>query len=649
MARRNDYGGVQKNGPPHNGYDARRPAQDQFIVVKAPSGDTAGAGKQNRGQGKGKGNRGRGGAPPPNTRVVQAQIDKQHQLQQRREPNTSRKKPVSFVVKGLLESSAAGDNDKGLERCCKWLADHGRDRLKRPEDYVYVKNPRWQDRDVVFEVAGNDAWWFREADGRHFLDVTLSVQQADPQTRETRQPAQNPAAPAITHAQRDNLYRDVLNERYNQNDKFLRLESLHENLILQLAGSWDPNATQLGDTGVFPALMRVIGESFPSAVEREGWVDAVSIANNRLTSFKPVFELARTFPGLRRLDISNNNIKDLKSLDSIRYRFRHLDILIISPNPIDLEDPEYMDVIKIWFPTLRKLNSDRVRSDEAAASAAPQSASNTNLPLATIKDSSQGIVESMVEEPIPGTDTDRPALARSFHDKGPTFSTSYNPTAPRFDTAEAVSSEPHLKQSPNLRKVFELEPRIQELAAGIEEISNALKVAPPPRNPDLVNGTPKHSFNCVPIPKVPDPYNQLEPGVGGFKVDVSGSFGEYHRNTGAPNAIRSFERSFTLGPGRGETQLRIVSDTLTLRAEGGYEVFNPEAKCMPELPIVTKNFGFSPNPREGEKVEQAFLVGQISKATGLTREFAEQLLVVSDWTLRTAMENFVKAKVSDWG
>lgn len=512
--------------------------------------------------------------------------------------------------------------------------------------------PKWEDRDMVFQVAENDAWWFREANGRQFLDVTLSVQQADPQTSETRQPMRNPAAPALTHEQRDKLYRDVLNDRYNQNDKFLKLDGLHENVILQLAGSWDPNATQLGDTGIFPTLMRVIGESFPSRAEKEQWVDAVSLANNRLTTFKPVFELARTFPGLRRLDISNNNIKDLKSLESIRYRFRHLDILIISPNPIDLEDPEYMDVIKIWFPTLRKLNSDRVRSDEAAASAAPQSASETKLPLATIKDNPQdegGIAKSGVEEPITGTDNDRPSLARSVHDKESNFSNSYNPTSPRLDTAEAVSSEPHLKQNPNLEKDFKLEPRIWKMVAGIDEISNALKVAPPPRNPDLVNGTPKSSFNCAAIRKVPDPHDRLESGVGGFKVDVSGSFGEYHRNTGAPNATRSFERCFILGPGKGESTLRIVSDTLTLRADGGYEIFNPEAKCMPEQPIVTKNFGFSPNPREGEIIEQAFLAGQISKATGLTPHWAAQLLVMSDWTLQTAMENFEKAKVSDWG
>lgn len=127
MAKRNNYGGVPKNGSPHNGYNTR----------KAPSGDTTGAGIKSRG--KGKGNRGRGGGPPPNTRDVQAQIDKQHQLQQRKEPNTSRKKLVRFVVKGVLESSAANDNDRGLGKCCKWLADHARDRLKRPEDYVYVK------------------------------------------------------------------------------------------------------------------------------------------------------------------------------------------------------------------------------------------------------------------------------------------------------------------------------------------------------------------------------------------------------------------------------------------------------------------------------------------------------------------------------
>lgn len=135
MAKRNNSGGVHKKGPPHNGYNTGGQAQGQFIVVPAPSAHTAGGGNNNRG--KGKGNRGRGS---PNTRGGQAQVDKQYQLQQRKEHDIPRNKLVTFVVKGVSESSAGNDNDNGLAKCSKWLADWARDRLKRPGDYVFVKN-----------------------------------------------------------------------------------------------------------------------------------------------------------------------------------------------------------------------------------------------------------------------------------------------------------------------------------------------------------------------------------------------------------------------------------------------------------------------------------------------------------------------------
>lgn len=504
---------------------------------------------------------------------------------------------------------------------------------------------------MVFQVAENDGWRIRQADGQQFLNVTLSVQQADPQTRETRQPTQNPAAPAITPAQRTQLYKDVLNNRCNTEDKILSLDSLHEDWRLKVAGTWDPTGTRHSNTDVFLGLMRVVQESLPSRAEKDERVRGVSLMNNHLSTFEPVFELARTFPDLRGLDLSNNNIKDLKSLDMIKYRFKRLETLIISPNPIDVEDPEYHDTIKGWFKTLTFLNDSRVRSDEAAATAASESAPVAKIPFPTIKDNIQdeaGIAESGVKDVIMGTDNDHPALVRSHYDDESNFSKSYNPSTPRLDTAENVSREPHLKQSRNLKKVLQLDPRIKRLAAGIEEIESALKIPPPTRHPDLINDTPKHSFVCTQIPNVPDPYNRLEPGVGGLKVEVHGSFKEYDRNTDLQTATRSFDRCFILGPGLGENKLRIVSDILTLKAHGGYEVFNPETKCMPDLPLVTTHFGFSPNLEAEGEVNKEFLAEQLSKATGLTGPWATQLLNESVWTFQTAMEKFNKAMVSHW-
>lgn len=452
----------------------------------------------------------------------------------------------------------------------------------------------------------------------------------------------------MSAAEKTEILKAFLSERYDAENKTLRLDYLGLDPRLNEIGTWDPTATRHKHTDFFPALMRLCENAFPSKAEKAEQIQSVSLANNDLTDMAPVLELAKAFPDLRNLDLSKNKIKDLRALDLFRYKFQNLDWLVVAPNPIEFEDPEYERTILGWYPALRTLNTNRVRSDEVASSATLNATPSSQLPLATIKDNFQdeaGIAESAIKDLFKGTDNDRPALARSLYDNESTFSLSYNPSAPRLDTAQPASWEPHLKQSRNLKKVFQLEPRIRRMAKGISEIETALKILPPTRHPDLINESLKYSFDCTPIPGVPDPHNRIEAGVGGFQVNVHGSFEEYDRNTGFKNATRSFDRVFVLGPGAGENTLRIVSDILMLRAEGGYEAFNPEQKAMPDLPMVTKNFGFPPNTEAEVEVKQAFVAGEVSQATGLTLELATQLLNESRWDFEAARENFKIARV----
>ena len=496
---------------------------------------------------------------------------------------------------------------------------------------------------MVFEVRKGDAWRILKSDGQQFHGVTLSVQRADRQSGDTIQ-CSKPLT--IDPVEKIEKFKMILSDRYDAGTKVLKLERLGEDIRLLQLGTWDSTATRRKNTDFFQGLMRLCESDtiFPSRAIKAEQVESVSLAHNDLTNLIPVLEIVKAFPDIRNLDLSHNKFKDLRALELLKWKFRRLDWLIISPNPIELEDTEYEHTITTWFPSLRTLNATKVRTDEAAASAVPKD----GLPLAAIKDNFQdeaGIAESAVKDLLMGMDSDRESIARSLYDPDSTFSTAYNPSAPRLETTQPTSWEPYLKQSRNLKKVSQLEPRIRRMAKGIEEIGNALKILPPTRHPDLINERGKCSFDCQAIPGVPDPNGRIEAGVGGLKVDVRGSFEELDRNTGVRHAIRSFERVFILGPGKGENQLRIVNDILILRAYGGYEAFNPESKAMPELPMVTKNFGFPPNDKMEKEVKEAFLVEQISNRTGLTVEVATALLTENGWSLEPALENFKTARV----
>ncbi|KAL8984230.1 MAG: hypothetical protein Q9177_004756 [Variospora cf. flavescens] len=635
MARRNNYGGIQKGGPSRGGQNTRNQNQGGGLQIRGAAGDRGGReGYNDRAGGQRGRSRGRGNYSDTNYRIdAAAQIDQQHRFQNEQ---------VTIAVKGVLESDVANESDNGLATCREWLEEWARQGLRRPINYICLKSPKWKDDDMVFQVNKNDAWRILKADGELFHNTVLSVRRADQQSKDTRSATQKLSTRPMSATEKVDIYTAVLAERYNAEMKLLKLDYLGIDSRLNDTGTWDPAGTKRQHTDFFPGLMRVCeGEDKTNKAEQ---VQSITLTNNDLTNMAPVFEIAKTFPDLRNLDLSNNKIRDLRALELFRYRFKHLDWLILSPNPIDTEDLDYERTIMSWFSTQRMLNNARVRSDEAAASAA---ITETKLPLATIKDNFQdeaGIAESAIKELIKGFDTDRPALARSLYDNESTFSISYNPSAPRLDNAERTSWEPHLKQSRNLKKVHQLDPRIRRMAKGISEIESALKILPPTRHPDLINESLRYSFDCVPVPGVPDPHNMIEAGVGGFKVDVHGSFEEYDRSTGLKTATRSFDRVFILGPGKGENQLRIVSDILLLRAEGGYEAFHPEAKSMPDLPMVTKNFGFPSNAKAEMEVNQAFVAGEVSKATGLTLECATQLLNESEWNFHKASENFKVAR-----
>ncbi|KAL8780955.1 MAG: hypothetical protein Q9194_000639 [Teloschistes cf. exilis] len=558
---------------------------------------------------------------------------------------------VKIVVNGLLESTAASERDFGLSACRKMLVERANDGYNQPREYVYLKSPRWEGNEMVFEVKKSEVGRILKSEGQLFHGYPLSVRRA-------HQPDKDELTPNITEMESaEDLQKltGVLADREDTRTKILRLESLDEDTRLATLGTPISNTITSIQATPFQRLMRLCESEqiFRSRADKAERIESISLSNNGLLDVSHIVELAKTFPDIRNLDLSQNEFRELKALELFRGKFQRLDWLILSPNPIESWNPNYTQTVVEWFPSLRKLNQIQVRTDEAAAAAvAAAAAKDDALPMATVKDNFQDqdhIAENAIRQLINGMDKDRVTLARTLYDDESTFSLSYNPSPPLLLTAQPAGWEPHLNQNRNLKDVPQLGPRIKRMAKGIKAIEQALKLLPPTRHPDLVTESNKYSFDCTPVPGIPDPKAQSASGVLGFKIDVRGSFEELPDGTTVSKTVtRSFDHTFILGPGAKPGTVRIVSDMLVLRAEGGHDALQTKSRTSADSQTGTAaSTGVAlPGPGDANSAEdakRASMADQISKATGLTMQLTMQLLVDSGWNFKLALDNYKTA------
>ena len=149
------------------------------------------------------------------------------------------------------------------------------------------------------------------------------------------------------------ILEEVLRTRYNPETKLLDLSKLGEDPLLQQNGFFQLNSTT---SKMFPALMAVAEKKFDSPQQKRDLVHSVSLAHNALKSISPVTTLSITFPDLKNLSMEGNNIEDLKSLDGWRSRFRHLEQLIFTGNPV-ANLPAYRDEMIRRYPKLVMLDN----------------------------------------------------------------------------------------------------------------------------------------------------------------------------------------------------------------------------------------------------------------------------------------------------
>ncbi|KAI9866485.1 MAG: nuclear mRNA export, poly(A)+RNA binding protein [Trichoglossum hirsutum] len=560
-------------------------------------------------------------------------------------------------VRGLKESKAALNEDGGVSDLLAFLERKANGPDTKPGDAVRIKKSHPEGDSMIIYVRPEDAPKILRLNAFQFAHSTLNIERC--QGASVKGGAGRHFESSDSTSETKQFLIGVLNRRYRVEQKLLDLSKLGTDETLIGKGFFGQDSTA---SKLFPALMKIADQLFTSPREKREAVFSVSLSDNELRDISTVSSLAQTFPDIKNLDLSNNNLINMRSLDGWRWRFRNLEQLVLVGNPMETLAPSYKDDILTWYPTLRILNGVQVRSDQElaalAASRALTSVGKLPIPIRAAHFLDEGqIGENFVKHFFPAYDLDRTNLANSFYDLQSTFSFSVNTSAPRAPGGEAQKSltwDAYIKGSRNLKKLSHLSARMARVHTGTEDIRNCWSTLPATRHPDLLSMGPKWVIECHSLPGLVDVTGQSAAGVGGLIVIVHGEFDEIDVSTGNIGTKRSFDRTFVLGPGAGIGGIRVVSDMLTLRAYGGYESFAPEdvdastiagsTSVVPKQPQIPEGLGVAMEGKSPEQLNQELMVLEMSKQTGMTLEYSHMCLREKAWDFESATKAFQDVK-----
>ncbi|ODH50913.1 hypothetical protein GX48_02873 [Paracoccidioides brasiliensis] len=570
-------------------------------------------------------------------------------------PRTQEKGLVQMTVRGWKQSRAASNPDGGIESLISFLekkalpphhdtASHSR---------LKISKSRVEGDAFVISVRPEQVPWVLRINGFSFVGQPLTIEEyrdSDFGRAQTQ---------IISQTTLDTKARMTafLGKRYSEPQKLLDLSHLGTDLDLLAMGMFDTTTTE---SKFFPALMKICELTFGSLDKRRDLVQSVTLAQNKLPNVSSITTLSQTFPELKNLDLSNNQIKDIQSLLAWRWKFRELDFLDLTGNPISAE-PNFKETMLKWYPKLRTLNQIQVRTAEEIAAQR-----KTPIPIqpARFQDESQ-IAENFIKGFFSGFDNDRNDLVRGFYDARSTFTLSVNPGAPRGLQGNGVAGwDSYIRKSRNLMKVNHLPARMARTFVGTDKIRDVWNSLPKTKHPDIISNPQDWLIECHPIPGLPDPIGQSATGVGGLLITVHGKFEEFDGPTPSNKAqMRSFDRTFILGPGGGVGGLRVVNDMLILRAFGGSEAFVPEIEQSLVNPIVPPptqtpvptqqqvhpeakdGFGLPAPGKTEDQVRKEQIVLETSFRTKMTLAFSEMALSGNNWDMQAALKNFEELKV----
>jgi nuclear RNA export factor len=423
----------------------------------------------------------------------------------------------------------------------------------------------------------------------------------------------------------------ILSQRYLGASKLLKLDALASDTELVTMGMFENRERALK---TFKGLMAICDGLFKTSKQKQEAIESISLANNSIDDVSQVESVATTFPYLKNLDMSGNLIASMQGLDKWKGKFKALETIYMTGNPIEATDPNYQAAFLQWFPKLQDINGVQVRT---AQQIAEQEAASKPKPIPQsgpdFRDVN-GIGENFLLEFFTSYDNDRQGLASRLYDDGSQFSLAIDTQSVRDANAPApMPWASYIKSSRNLVKITHQNARNQRLFKGASAIHALWKALPPTKHPNIKEDLSKYIMDCHPLPGLVDPTGQNPMGVDGLIISVHGEFDEYDQKTAAVGK-RSFSRTFVLGPGQpGRGPIRVVSDMLSLRA----------FDSLPNVFVASSQVGDGGN--DNTNSQHQAMIAELCKQTGMVPQYSEMCLSQVGWKFDAALAIFNERKV----
>ena len=421
----------------------------------------------------------------------------------------------------------------------------------------------------------------------------------------------------------------ILSQRYIGGNKLLKLDALASDADLVTLGSFDNRDRALK---TFKGLLAVCDSFFETPTAKKDAIESISLANNNIDDIIQVETVATTFPQLKNLDLSGNQISNIKGLERWKGKFRHLETVFFTGNPIETNDPSFQTTLLEWFPKLQNVNGVVLRTAEQIAqqiaSSQPKAIPQKGPDFRDVN----GIGETFLLDFFTAYDNDRQGLTTRLYDDVSQFSLAVDSQSVRDPNGpKPLPWASYIRASRNLMKINYQNARVQRLFKGANVIHELWKTLPHTRHPSIKEDISKYIMDCHPLTGLADPTGQNRLGVDGLIISVHGEFDEHDPKTDMLGK-RSFSRTFVLGPGQpGRGPIRVVSDMLSLRA---WSPLPNVFEAPSETPVTN-----------GPDQHQAMIV-ELCKQTGMNQEYAQMCLSQAEWNFDRALAIFIEKKVS---
>ena len=441
----------------------------------------------------------------------------------------------------------------------------------------------------------------------------------------------------------------LLASRYDPERRLLNLSALgRESIFSEI--SEESKAQQTLDqlealaAKTFRALLHLASMQYKTDHEKKEALQAVSIANNDIKDVSQVYQLAKTLPSLKRLDLSGNRLDSLSKISKWKGCFKYLEELHLAGNAVTSQS-DYVAELLTWFPSLQNLDGQVVRTPEQAAEhlkslepkPIPQFPSN-------LRDGDNNVASTFLQNFFPLFDTDRARLVSELYDDDSWFSLSAVP-----DSGRSLPWKSYMRFSRNIHKSgSRANSTMQRLFTGGHLINDLWKALPATRHP-TIDQPGQWLVDCHTFPHLADPSGQ---GFAmGLIIIVQGQFEEADVAANL-HGTRTFSRTFVLGPSKPNNPhpFRVISDQLTLHKWTPAPEATPTSAAASQQIAIPVGAGVT-SPALPVQVGvpddalRAQLIQELSNRTGMTAQYSELCLSGSaNWNFDAALQNFEEQK-----